>query len=382
MRVLLFSNLFPSSTAPLHGVFVKERMDHLAAHVGFEYQVLHPLPGYPPLPGSSLEARHSHLPRRERVGGVEVRYPRYFHVPRLSTARQAARMRRGVGRSFAELVAEFGPDLVDAQYLYPDACAAIPLAREHGLPSVATARGSDLNVLARVPGVRRQLEEILPRASRCLAVSPELAEELERIAGLAGVLSVPNGVDLERFRPGGAAPLRRVVCVGRLVEGKAQDLLVRALAEDARIPELVLVGDGPERGRLERLAEALHVKERVSLRGELPRDEVARELGRGGVFAFPSRTEGWPNAVLEALASGMVVLACPVGGMQRILNETGRLLPLEAGPGDWARALGDCLRDLDENAETLRSRARRRAEQLSWDRSLEVLAGVYRELLA
>ena len=387
MRVLIFSNLWPSSEAPTHGSFIEERWRRIAARTGWELRVLHPLPRYPRLPGRGLASRHARLPGREERDGVQIVYPRYWHVPRFGTAKHAERVRRGTRRAFAQIVRSFAPELVDAQYLWPDACAAVPLACERRIPVVATARGSDVNVLPEHPLVRRAMQRILPKATRLAAVSPALARGLASLLdqGQDSVAVLPNGVDLSRFGGGDERETGRVVSVARLLPGKALHLLVEALADPAAsaVRELRLIGGGPERGRLERIAAEKGVQDRVLFMGELPRDEVAQELAAASLFAFPSRREGWPNAVLEALASGLPVLACGIGGIPDIARGCSavRLLPLEAEAAGWGQALAEELTRVDEAKALLRDAARRRAQELSWDSVLDGVISFYESAL-
>lgn len=390
MSLLLFSNLFPSSVLPSHARFIKERSDRLAASLGLEYQVIHPLPRYPRLPGRSVAARHSQLPSSEVFEGVKVWYPRYFHIPRSSQRRQARRMERACRSCFAKIVKDSSPKLVDAQYLYPDAFAALPLAREHGIACVVTARGSDVQLLKSDPALRAQARRILPAADKIMAVSKDLARELAAILGLdAGEIELcPNGVDLDVFRPGCSPACDRVVALGRLVAGKAVGLLIEALATEPgrAIPSLVLIGDGPQHKALQALATRLGVSQRVQFLGSLDQQQVAAELAKGGVLAFPSRSEGWPNAVLEALASGLPVLASDLASLGEMLDiernpAVAGLLPLSADPEDWALALLPKLEHLRREPELLRAQARALAQPRSWDHAIQEIARIFRELL-
>jgi teichuronic acid biosynthesis glycosyltransferase TuaC len=388
MRILIFSNLWPSSSVPTHGSFIEERWRRIRERTDWELRVMHPLPRYPRVPGKGLAASHARLPRAELFRGVEIDYPRYWHVPRFGTAKHAERMRRGTRRRFARLVRSFKPDLVDAQYLWPDACAAIPLAGELRLPVIATARGSDVNVLPEHPLVRNAMQRILPKATRLLAVSPALARGLASLidSGQERVIVAPNGVDVSRFEPGGERVRGRVISVARLLPGKALHLLIEALASaDASVfRELVLVGDGSERAKLESLARERGVADRVQFVGEVDRDRVAQELGRASLFGFPSRREGWPNAVLEALASGLPILACGIGGIPDIARgcHAVRLLPLEADGAGWGSAITEELHRLGDEENALRSAARRRAEELRWDAVLDPLISIYEQAIA
>ena len=111
--------------------------------------------------------------------------------------------------------------------------------------------------------------------------------------------------------------------------------LVLARFPDARFE---LVGDGPERGRLVARADALGIASAVSFLGHT--DDVAAQLAKADISALPSRTEAFPNAVLEAMASGLPVVASAVGGLGELVDDrrTGLLTP----PGD-APALAERL---------------------------------------
>ncbi|MCA8970362.1 MAG: glycosyltransferase [Planctomycetes bacterium] len=388
VRVLVFTNLWPTSVAPQHGSFVRERVRRLRARLGFDLEVVHPLPLYPKLPGESFAARHSRLGAEEIVDGVRVHYPRYFHVPRFGVGRQAMRMERGCRNVFAEIVRRFDPDVVDTHYLYPDACAGIRLATSHDKPAFATARGSDVNVLGSVDAVRAQFAETLPRARRLMTVSTALARELERVASLPAdsVVTMRNGVDLDRFAVGDGTPEPRILCLARLAEIKRIDLLVRAMQHVRVGIRLDLVGSGPQKSQLERLRDELGLGERVRFVGQQTRDEVAAELRRGGVFALASKHEGWPNALMEGLASGMFAVVSSAGGMPEILGpsekDAGVVLDVDADAAAWGAALDGAAARLLRDGRRAGDGARKRAEELSWEHTIEALAGYFEEAAA
>jgi glycosyltransferase involved in cell wall biosynthesis len=181
------------------------------------------------------------------------------------------------------------------------------------------------------------------RVDRHVAVGERTSREVEELVRLppGSVITIHNGVPDEsppaapRPRPG---PL--IGAVGRLEAQKGFDLLVRALPQlDGAT--LVLIGDGSERRPLEKLAHELGVRERVVWIGWS--DEPRRYLGAFDVFAFPSRSEGFPLAVLEALLARSAVVATDVGSVAEAIRdgETGLLVPAE----DPA-ALGGAIRRL------------------------------------
>jgi glycosyltransferase involved in cell wall biosynthesis len=142
---------------------------------------------------------------------------------------------------------------------------------------------------------------------------------------------IPNGTDASRFQnvhaadlsPFGVASGRHViVTVGRLERQKGIDRLLRAMPDTfAKLPDhdLLIVGDGPNRKMLTRLATALGIAERVHFAGW--RDDLPAILRACDLFVLPSRWEGMPNALLEAMASGLPVVAADVEGVAEVLGD-------------------------------------------------------------
>jgi glycosyltransferase involved in cell wall biosynthesis len=150
---------------------------------------------------------------------------------------------------------------------------------------------------------------------------------------------VPNGVDVERFYPGtddgrlqqiGIAGGPVVGHVARLAPVKNQALLIRSFADVLRhVPgaQLVIVGDGPEREALREQIEQLGLVGAVHLAGE--QRDIPSLLRAFDVFALPSKAEGTSMSVLEAMASGVPVVASAVGGTPALLDDgrCGLLVP-------------------------------------------------------
>lgn len=180
--------------------------------------------------------------------------------------------------------------------------------------------------------------ELRDRARRAAAVVTCNSDAHATLHGL-GVQAqlVPHGVNLSRFgfaasQPG--APLR-VLAVGRLVPKKGFDVLLRALAL-ARTPwTLDVAGDGPEREALARQASALEISERVRWLGTVTHEQLPQLYRECHVVVVPSVVDGTgdrdglPNVVLEAMASGRLVIATPVGAIPSAVrdDETGWLVP-------------------------------------------------------
>jgi glycosyltransferase involved in cell wall biosynthesis len=160
------------------------------------------------------------------------------------------------------------------------------------------------------------------------------------------------GVDPARYDRGPRErPGKRLLFVGRLAAVKGVPVLLRAFAETLEAhPEahLTLIGDGPERARIEALARELGLGGAVRFPGYLSQDEVADELARADLFVLPSFAEGVPVVLMEAMAARLPVVATRIAGIPELVDEgvAGRLVP----PGDaasLARALSDLLAEPD-----------------------------------
>ena len=238
---------------------------------------------------------------------------------------------------------------------------AIPGARLAGVPVVVHGEHgreeTDPHGLARRRNVTRR--GFGPLVDRFVTVSDDLRRWLIDTVHISRrkVRTIHNGVDTRRFsdqdREGARRALgideraRVIGTVGRLDPVKDHATLMRAFARvvTAR-PEAVLaiVGDGPSRGALETLAADLGLAARVRLLGA--RADVARLLGGFDVFALPSIGEGISNTVLEAMATGLPVVATRVGGNPELVEDgvNGRLVP-PRDPTALSEALESYLSD-------------------------------------
>lgn len=267
-------------------------------------------------------------------------------------------------------------DIVHAHLSTSELLAAI--ATPLGVPIIASRRG-------RTPGFEdrtwfRTVQWLTHRrVALMLTNSDELASFTLRRDGSAPPLAViPNGVDLERFAH---APLPHepvVAIVANLIGYKRHDLFLRALAEvSVVIPDAraILVGDGPERPALERLASELGVS--VEFAGRVA--DVRPFIERSRVVALTSDHEGLPNALLEAMAMGRPVVARAVGGVGELVRD-GREGWLT---GSDVETIADRLvRSLTpgEGPTTMAAAGRQRAEAYSWELVVRRTEDLYRRV--
>lgn len=339
LRLLLVSHEFPPLAGGGSGAAANLARE-LAA-LGHEVTVLtSALAGLPARTqaGGALVVRVPAARRRVDRGG-----PGHFAAFALAAALRAPALARARGVQAA--LAFFG---------LPGGAAALWLRRRCGLPYVLALRGGD--VPGQQPGelalwhalAGPALRAVWRGAAAVTANGPGLAARARAFEPGLAVELVPNGVDLELFSPApdrGAGPLRLLLC-GRLAPGKGLRALVPALgALDPAAPwTLTVAGDGPRMGWLRAALDAAGLAGRVRLLGFVPREAMPGVYREADVLVHPSHFEGQSNAVLEAMASGLAVVASRIPGCAELVRpgESGLLVP----PGDapaLAGALGELL---------------------------------------
>jgi type III pantothenate kinase len=294
------------------------------------------------------------------------------------------------------------PDVVHAHF-WMSGHAALMAARELGIPIVQTFHA--LGVVKRryqgemdtSPAERIAIEkEILRRADHVVATCSDEIFELVRLGGARGRLTaIPCGVDLDLFMPEGRRArrrpgLRRLVCVGRLVERKGVGNAISALTT---LPdtELVIAG-GPPRAQLDRdpearrlraLAQQAGIAERVELRGRLDREDVAALLRSADAVVCVPWYEPFGIVPLEAMACATPVVASAVGGMidSVVDGVTGVHVP-PRDPERLAEALAPLLADERRRAAYGCAGVERARRRYGWPRIAAATLDVYARVVA
>jgi glycosyltransferase involved in cell wall biosynthesis len=390
IRVLTFSSLFPSTARPRHGIFVETRVRHLVHDCGVDARVIAPVPWFPS--GAAVFGAYAAMARTPRHalrdGGLPVSYPRYPMLPRIGVGFQPDGMALAAARDVANLKRTgWSPDLIDAHYFYPDGVAAALLARRLGLPLVITARGTDINVLGRMPGPARRIVWAAERASAVIAVSTRLKDALVAMGVSPSKVSVlRNGVDTDVFRPEDRAAARQrlrlpagalLACVGNLAPEKGHALAIESLPQ---LPDchLVLVGEGPLRADLAALAQRLGVAGRVLFLPNMPQSDLRGVYSAADALLLPSLREGWPNVVLEAFACGTPVVATDAGAVAEMITagHLGRIVA-DRQPGAYAAAIRALLAAAPDR-EAIRAHAAR----FDWTSISRAQLALFRHALA
>lgn len=355
MRVLALSNLYPNPIQPHRAAFNRLLFGHLAGRM--------PLRAIAPIAWvDEWDARRRgrwDVPADRRVerDGLVVDHPSYLYPPRVLRGSYGACFYRSVRPAFRRAVAEFRPDLVLAAWAYPDGWAAVRLGREHGLPVVLKIHGSDILGVGDHPGRRRGTVEALRGVDEVVSVGRRLAARAVELGADPGRTRVIHeGIDLGLFRPGDRSAAREslglprdgaiLLSVGNLLPVKGCDILLEAarrLGEQGVAFRLFMIGLGPLEATLRTGIDRLGLADRVTLVGAVAHDRLAEWYRAADLFVLPSRSEGIPNVLREAIACGLPFAASDVGGVAEVAPPGASVLVPPEDPARLAEAIRGAL---------------------------------------
>jgi glycosyltransferase involved in cell wall biosynthesis len=253
-------------------------------------------------------------------------------------------------------------DVVHCHAAYPQAYVATTLRQLTGVPYVVRPHGADVlpdEAIRRTPRLAHRMTRALTAADAIIAQGEALRDVIHGLGVAADrIVTINNGVDVTAFATAEpfSHPRRYLLGLGSLVRHKGFDLLIDAYAR-LRDPavDLLIAGDGGESAALEAQVERLGLRDRVRLLGPVTGDRKVSLYRSAELFVCPSRREPFANVILEALASGLPVVAADVGGNPELVTpEVNGLLCRPESPTAIAAAIQQLL---DEPAVTRRLRA-------------------------
>lgn len=361
MRLLLINSEYP----PIGGG-AGNATAHIArcfAHMGHETIV--------------VTSRFGDLPHEERSGNLTVyRIPSLRRKQDRSGAQEQLIFLLTASLWTSRLVARTRPNASLAFFGAPSGMIAYVLRKRFNIPYIVSLRGGD------VPGFRpydfRTYHKLLAPSLRLVwRNSSSVVANSNGLRDLARAFDshfefpiIPNGVDLDLY----TSPERSwqpplILSVGRLVHQKGLDLAIRALASLKQFDwQWCIAGDGPEMEALKSLARRHGIADRVTFLGWQSRQELLQCYKQSNLFLFPSRHEGMPNAVLEAMASGLPVIASRIAGNEELVvhQKTGLLVESE-NLESLRAALQELIQD-PTRAQEMGAASRQRVEEsFGWE---------------
>lgn len=325
MKILVVSPQFPSPAMPMRGLTSNEQF-RLMRNAGHEISAVVPLPWAPPgIPHPGWRTRRA-IPSVETDHGVEIAHPRYLPLGRLSRLPATVGIQRQLFwnalRPFVTSFAASGGHIVHAHSSGLPGCMAGNTG--HAKLVVSMLDHELFDIAPAAPAWRRAIVDTLRRADTVVYLSPLLMRLGLEAAGPHEACVIPLAIDVyDDLRPTRAAAFT-ISTAARLIERKKVHVLIEAFAAFHRtVPaaRLVVIGDGPERLRLETIAARLGVGQAVEFTGALAHRAVVAHIGESHVFALPSVRESLGTVYFEAMSQGVPVIATVGEGIADFIED-------------------------------------------------------------
>jgi len=391
VHVVVITSLFPNPLDRCSGVFVLEMLRHYPKDV--TVSVISLTPSWRTRLtrerlSKDAESITASVKAIDRVAHVP-----YFAMPRFLMPLSWPVLFKSVERASLELFQDEPPQLVHGHFLLPSGLLAAHMAKKWGIPSVCTCHGSDVNILAQRPYMKPWVRRALSELSAVIVVSNALGDRLRHTQPTKSGIPIhvirngysPNLVSRQdTMEAGNLVPEicwghdKVLLYVGRLTRIKRLDVLVKAFALMSRVRDdarLVIVGDGPERAKIERLAQSLDLREKVTMTGEQPNRLAVALMAESDMLVLSSDNEGTPVVIIEALSVGTPVISTNVGGIPEVVDEGCGILVSRRSAELLAQAmLAGLACTWDAN------RIRSSVSHLSWTAVAAETVGVYHTL--
>lgn len=330
LHVLTLTPFFPSLENEVGGCFIQEPLDALADHG---------------ITSSVIAVRPIYSPQQHSNPGAPAEWVRYPQIPGTIGLSSAGRfLHARLLRKVERLHHKQPIDVIHAHAALPCGHAASLLSRQLKIPYIVTVHGLDVFNTCFITGApagwrRRASIAVYRHASTVVCVSREVQKILEdgMSTGTPGDVRsavVYNGTNATLLSPGPdcprpilaettSAPQPEILIVGNLIPSKGQELVLRAIhriAGEFPLVQCRIIGEGPDRARLEALAGELGMRQRIHFLGRQNRLAVADALRHSTVFALPSRNEALGCAYLEAMACAKPAIGCRGQGIEEIIE--------------------------------------------------------------
>jgi glycosyltransferase involved in cell wall biosynthesis len=283
-------------------------------------------------------------------------------------------------------IKEIDPDIIHIQ----DISAAIPgLLSKIFLkkPYVIWGQGSDVYFPARF--TKFISKTVLHNSSTVIALNENMKREMNRICKKDDIIILPNGIELENFKdiyPREQQNIikKTIIFVGGLKPIKGIDYLIKAMkiiTEKSPDTNLLIVGDGTERKKLETLVRELNLQNSISFAGKVTNEQIPKYMAQADVFVLPSLSEGFGIVVVEAMASGLPIVTTNVRGLPELVkNGENGFIAKPKDPKDLAEKIMLILENKDLR-ETIAKTNIIKAREYTWDHIVDELITVYNSIL-
>jgi len=396
MKVLVISHMYPSEFDEMNGIFVHYQVKALVEK-GIKVQVVSPVP-WTPFPVNYLSFKwksYSNIPEKTVYGGINLWYPRYLTFPRAwFFASSGQRMYRGIKDVVKKIYQEFPFDLIHAHVVLPDGFAATKIKCIYHKPMIITIHGQDLYVtINKNNNCKVAMNSVFKKADKIITVSSKLKKMAANGIGFNDkIMVIGNGVPFNKIiaeennsLSGKIANSKIILSASSLFHRKGIYFNLRAFSKLVdKYPNLKyqIIGDGPEKNCLKKIAFDLGINNQVDFLGKLSHENVLSYMAKADIFSVPSWNEGFGVVYIEAMALGKPVIGCRGEGIEDFVEhkKTGMLVKPK-NTDSLVEALEFLLSYPDE-ARVIGEKARSLVlENYTWEKNAGKIVEVYQEVL-
>ncbi|HEX7586652.1 MAG TPA: glycosyltransferase [Patescibacteria group bacterium] len=289
-----------------------------------------------------------------------------------------------------KLIKKNNYDLTHSFFTLPCGFLSLAYYRLYKLPYIVSLRGADVPGYSdRFPLIYALLTPLIrhiwKKADAVISNSQGLKELALKTNAGQEIGIIYNGIDIKQFRPAirGETSNFKVICISRLTRRKGINYLIEAMEKLVqKHPDLSLqiVGEGDAKAELEKQSQGANLGSKVEFKGRIPHENLPEIYNSADVFVLPSLNEGMSNTMLEALASGLPIVATDTGGSKELISEgkNGFMIKMKDS-GDIAEKLEKLIAD-PELARSMEEKSRAIAESMSWEKVAQNYYGLYKTI--
>lgn len=385
----MLTTSFPVVKNPMSGIFIKHLVTHLPEEI--DVTVLIPCPSHP-LPHDNNAAYSLECFRYAPIAWQVLAHEPGGLPAAVKTQRKALLLLPLFLASMLMSCLRLArhADLIHANWALNGAVAGI-IGAFLGKPVVTTLRGSDVQRSRHSLLDRWLLRICCATSQKIICVSTAIYEQMTHTfpRWSQKMVTIPNGIGEEFFRIGSqqrpASPVLRITGIGNLTTQKGMYILLEAVAivKSHTHVRCSIVGDGPEKRTLEQNVSELGLSNIVEMTGYLPQHDLPERLRNTDIFVLSSFSEGRPNALLEAMAAGVPVIASDIDGVRELISHGENGLLFEPGRPEH---LAEQIERLSQDRELRDAIGKAglesiQAQGLSWNNSAKRYAALYQDVL-
>ena len=360
-KILIITNLYPLPWQPTRAMFNYQQFGYLEEKAEVYYLIPVAFPDW--------------WRNRDQLDKVEknIKYVPYVYIPKFGRRFYGKLMQWSLSLLANKWIKGISPAKILASWAYPDAVAALAIAKKFNTEFYLKVHGSDINMHAIYPERAKQITAMANHAQGILSVSQDLANKM---AGMGinkdKIHVIYNGVNLEKFKPMHVNnESSYILFIGNLKHDKGVIELIHAFIQiHEKFPELQLryIGSGNMSAKLQEIITEHELNNKIKLEGVKAHDQLPDIIAQATLLALPSYNEGVPNVVLEAMACATPVVVTRVGGIPEVVTKDTGIIATEITVNALACSLEEALkRNWDYAA------IRAHAELFSWKKNTKEL---------